>query len=414
MRSRRRSLGHRGDRLGITSACAEQTTACESVSWFEGDHLRVCGADLGVAGDWSRAMGSPPRVRSRRTGEFERLRILGITSACAEQTRPCSRADRPCRDRLRVCGADLDAVDAVAGYEGSPPRVRSRRLASSLSSPCSGITSACAEQTGAPMTAKTTARDHLRVCGADGALAPASHGDAGSPPRVQSRQHRGATHPRPQRITSACAEQTSWPRWSWRCARDHLRVCGADFRGGWPVHLRGGSPPRVRSRPDYASLADQRPGITSACAEQTSTSTTPSFQVWDHLRVCGADHATPLGDGYYEGITSACAEQTTTPRCGSDAVWDHLRVCGADPMLARLTPLASGSPPRVRSRHPDDVPDVQQVGITSACAEQTQVDKGRKLVAEDHLRVCGADTVPDLTLRPRRGSPPRVRSRLPR
>ena len=261
------------------------------------------------------------------------------------------------------------------------------------------------------MTAKTTARDHLRVCGADGALAPASHGDAGSPPRVRSRQHRGATHPRPQRITSACAEQTSWPRWSWRCARDHLRVCGADFRGGWPVHLRGGSPPRVRSRPDYASLADQRPGITSACAEQTSTSTTPSFQVWDHLRVCGADHATPLGDGYYEGITSACAEQTTTPRCGSDAVWDHLRVCGADPMLARLTPLASGSPPRVRSRHPDDVPDVQQVGITSACAEQTLATMDELSEGGDHLRVCGADREPEDYRGEHPGSPPRVRSR---
>ena len=260
----------------------------------------------------------------------------------------------------------------------------------------------------------TAMRDHLRVCRADNTVEQLIHDLNGSPPREQSRRQVPDPPELNTGISSACAEQTLWARWSWRCARDHLRVCGADFRGGWPVHLRGGSPPRVRSRPDYASLADQRPGITSACAEQTSTSTTPSFQVWDRLRVCGADHATPLGDGYYEGITSACAEQPTTPRCWSDAVWDHLRVCGADPMLARLTPLASGSPPRVRSRHPDDVPDVQQVGITSACAEQTQVDKGRKLVAEDHLRVCGADTVPDLTLRPRRGSPPRVRSRLPR
>ena len=212
-------------------------------------------------------------------------------------------------------------------------------------------------------------------------------------------------------ITSACAEQTATFLCSTCRCRDHLRVCGADTSLSRMSPGRGGSPPRVRSRPDYASLADQRPGITSACAEQTSTSTTPSFQVWDHLRVCGADHATPLGDGYYEGITSACAEQTTTPRCGSDAVWDHLRVCGADTGRQGTQTRSGGSPPRVRSRHRTGFDAAAATRITSACAEQTAEVDGDVVDVVDHLRVCGADFGDDGRAVRGRGSPPRVRSR---
>ena len=127
-------------------------------------------------------------------------------------------------------------------------------------------------------------------------------------------------------------------------------MCGADPWGQiQPVH-HVGSPPRVRSR--HASL--------------------------------------PTGHVNH-GITSACAEQTTPCLHCPPVIRDHLRVCGAD-ILGRLPrPAVPGSPPRVRSRHPDSVIPPVNRGITSACAEQTAIWVDVSDALGDHLRVCGAD-----------------------
>ena len=232
--------------------------------------------------------GSPPRVRSRRRGRRGRARRPGITSACAEQT----------------AGKYLQ----IAPFKGSPPRVRSRRPATWACTSSTGITSACAEQTHGCTGHSQAARDHLRVCGADPSLLYTSIPEGGSPPRVRSRLSRSTTPPRAG-ITSACAEQTVGVDVFGQWDGDHLRVCGADYSATAGTILKTGSPPRVRSRPDGRSRVCGGVGITSACAEQTS-STTPSLAAAvDHLRVCGADRAR---------------------RTAAVAVW--------------------GSPPRVRSR----------------------------------------------------------------
>ena len=71
--------------------------------------------------------GSPPRVRSRQVGAIGSAIHRGITSACAEQTSTRPAGTGPPKDHLRVCGAD-DALALDVGAEpGSPPRVRSRR-----------------------------------------------------------------------------------------------------------------------------------------------------------------------------------------------------------------------------------------------------------------------------------------------
>ncbi len=154
---------------GITSACAEQTKWRVFQREKRWDHLRVCGADELKQSGTGTVTGSPPRVRSRRCHSPGSPRIHGITSACAEQTTArrrrnrCFRGSPPrvrsrrslplvgrtrpgitsaCaeqtswrrtlpprrRDHLRVCGAD-DCFAAVSlAFAGSPPRVRSRHL----------------------------------------------------------------------------------------------------------------------------------------------------------------------------------------------------------------------------------------------------------------------------------------------
>ena len=152
-------------------------------------------------------------------------------------------------------------------------------------------------------------RDHLRVCGADASNLPEDQQESGSPPRVRSRPRMAQEQRCKRRITSACAEQTTSSNTALQPNRDHLRVCGADAAFGAGDTAHSGSPPRVRSR---------RPA--------------------EHHRICP------------QGITSACAEQTSGNTCSMTSTRDHLRVCGADVHTERNKPVQWGSPPRVRSR----------------------------------------------------------------
>ena len=173
--------------------------------------------------------------------------------------------------------------------------------------------------------------------------------------------------------------------------RDHLRVCGADARASSSVLSISGSSPRVRSRQLVDFTVVFCHGIISACAEQTKSFPKANVILWDHLRVCGADHPT-VHHGYrgvgssprvrsrqccvrhhtsFLRIISACAEQTSSCASRTIACGDHLRVCGADSSTTYPTTWDEGSSPRVRSRLRGGPGDGDVVGIISACAEQT-------------------------------------------
>ena len=172
------------------------------------DHLRVCGADLARTPVMMLRWGSPSRVRSR-PGRFAQDRVqLGITSACAEQTRQRRSRYPPPRDHLRVCGADDGITVGTPVQLGSPPRVRSRQNLLRIKHGKQRITSACAEQTAVAVTGIVVFGDHLRVCGADPNRTTRTLSSSGSPPRVRSRPLQNSGEHLLRGITSACAEQT--------------------------------------------------------------------------------------------------------------------------------------------------------------------------------------------------------------
>ena len=350
----------------------EQTAILSPESSTPRDHLRVCGADQSPACHAVSQSGSPPRVRSRRSGRAGVWAERGITSACAEQTIWRNAAKPRPRDHLRVCGADEWFDHGRPTEEGSPPRVRGRLGVLDPFGERDGITSACAEQTGAWTSRGGRCRDHLRVCGADLDAVSSMLMPAGSPPRVRSGHRHGGRHAGGRGITSACAEQTRWATMIGSHAGDHLRVCGADRIRHYRPTGEPGSPPRVRSRPRDLEADVVDLGITSACAEQTS----------------------PVGYTPY-------------------LRWNHLRVCGADDIAAIVHAATEGSPPRVRSRLAMWRMRIGCRGITSACAEQTLFHRGTERYGEDHLRVCGADSDRYNDYDYGVGSPPRVRSRPP-
>ena len=234
-------------------------------------------------------MGSSPRVRSRQKEAARKPLPSGIISACAEQT--LRRPTRPHhgRDHLRVCGADLMATLCDPFRLGSSPRVRSRPHVVDDDVTRGGIISACAEQTVSSASRSGSARDHLRVCGADSHCTRQTIHRSGSSPRVRSRLRCSIVRWVGRGIISACAEQTTASKPSTGCRRDHLRVCGADDRNGRRRFGHVGSSPRVRSRRAGQAGAGLEGGIISACAEQTPTGFWPASDTRDHLRVCGAD-----------------------------------------------------------------------------------------------------------------------------
>ena len=241
----------------------------------------------------SPASGSPPRVRSRPWWPGGIPRHPGITSACAEQTAQRHDVRHISQDHLRVCGADSLACCAAAFALGSPPRVRSRLPRRCPRRRGAGITSACAEQTWIGARTVNSPWDHLRVCGADRVPAIRGVSQIGSPPRVRSRRRNKHGNTRSAGITSACAEQTEMSMKTLIRRRDHLRVCGADSVGAMSGSSGLGSPPRVRSRPVLLHDHPIEGGITSACAEQTHSTSTTRPSKRDHLRVCGADGLIP-------------------------------------------------------------------------------------------------------------------------
>ena len=354
-------------------------------------------------------------MRSRRSAQPATARIRGIISACAEQTNSFPHTSHSARDHLRVCGAD-DIVEASdSADKGSSPRVRSRRVRSAGRTDAERIISACAEQTALMASEMFSRRDHLRVCGADA--------------RMTQRPQLGGGG-----IISACAEQTVRSSRPSDPTGDHLRVCGADRSEVDACVSELGSSPRVRSRLLHQGPEGRVVGIISACAEQTRSCT--SSRTWrrDHLRVCGADlrRAWPpahwagssprvrsrrkgIGiDSPAGGIISACAEQTSTRSPWCCRGWDHLRVCGADSGVLSSSTRRHGSSPRVRSRPPCRLCKSRRGGIISACAEQTRPRPQTANGNRDHLRVCGADPAIVTGIGHLRGSSPRVRSRLPR
>ena len=111
--------------------------------------------------------------------------------------------------------------------------------------------------------------DHLRVCGADTGERKQMAKLLGSSPRVRSRLLKARQAAATERIISACAEQTRISLGRTSRYRDHLRVCGADHASIPKPELDAGSSPRVRSRRTETVVLGPTGGIISACAEQT-------------------------------------------------------------------------------------------------------------------------------------------------
>ena len=168
-------------------------------------------------------------------------------------------------------------------------------------------------------------------------------------------------------------------------------------------------PPRARRIPGCAARYPAVDGTTSACAENTATSSHGVPTGRNYLRVRGEYILSGIAYSVEEelpprarrirwvrtmisgshGTTSACAENTDRQGSAGETAGNYLRVRGEYPVWFRINDARAELPPRAR-RIPGDPPVAgDPPGTTSACAENTSRAKPPEPYPRNYLRVRG-------------------------
>ena len=113
-----------------------------------------------------------------------------------------------------------------------------------------------------------------------------------------------------------------------------------------------------------------------------------------------------------DGITPACAGKTARQKIRWSGWEDHPRVCGENVFASSPHQPHRGSPPRVRGKLPISTNGAFYSRITPACAGKTWGEIKHMRWGEDHPRVCGENRCVAESHPGSEGSPPRVRGKL--
>ena len=131
----------------ITPACAGKTPADSQSASASADHPRMRGEDPTGCPSTMWFPGSPPHARGRRPSSASLPLAARITPACAGKTGPPAVGPRANVDHPRMRGEDgmVELVDPRTS--GSPPHARGRRERRRGRLRLRGITPACAGKT---------------------------------------------------------------------------------------------------------------------------------------------------------------------------------------------------------------------------------------------------------------------------
>ena len=157
----------------------------------------------------------------------------------------------------------------LAGMWELPPRARRIQHMKCFTAKVLGTTSACAENTGLKYFREIDPGNYLRVRGEyAGPIGVANH-EWELPPRARRILRPGNLCKHLHGTTSACAENTMRLRMIWGMVWNYLRVRGEYPLIPWPGGCASELPPRARRIPQRASNCQKLRGTTSACAENT-------------------------------------------------------------------------------------------------------------------------------------------------
>ena len=357
--------------MGTTSACAENTAKRGSFFLAIGNYLRVRGEYYRKTADHQPPGELPPRARRIPTTPPPGAAGGGTTSACAENTFDLLpkalfewnylrvRGEYACREPMTCVNSEL------------PPRARRIPEAITLAVIGAGTTSACAENTQMQMGWKTPIWNYLRVRGEYLPSLLAARHTSELPPRARRILTGGFGFLGFEGTTSACAENTSFPRLQQRLCKNYLRVRGEYTWGATESCDQAELPPRARRILPNRLPIQIKNGTTSACAENTFLAGAIAEKPGNYLRVRG-EYGKPISRGEVSmelpprarrihatnhikynhiGTTSACAENTHQQSAPAHPHRNYLRVRGEYEGKFTVTVARLELPPRARRIH---------------------------------------------------------------
>ena len=194
--------------IRITPACAGNTLCRSSPIVAFRDHPRMRGEYL-TATRWpDSSRGSPPHARGIQPRLTLPLVLIGITPACAGNTRSRRQPGEIPRDHPRMRGEYTDVCALEDGTQGSPPHARGIRTVLAVDSVHQGITPACAGNTECRLLFWVSVRDHPRMRGEYYLSIPGMRFCLGSPPHARGIRGHALGSNRQSGITPACAGNT--------------------------------------------------------------------------------------------------------------------------------------------------------------------------------------------------------------
>ena len=191
-------------------------------------------------------MGSPPLARGIPKGIGNSIPRIGITPACAGNTTAAIFPTVQQRDHPRLRGEYIRSIRFIPCVPGSPPLARGIHTMTSNGSGFVGITPACAGNTDRCGTNYRYQTDHPRLRGEYSDVHITDDRVTGSPPLARGIRRWKKEKHCATRITPACAGNTFITKYCVDRLGDHPRLRGeyADH----PVKTRQseGSPPLAR------------------------------------------------------------------------------------------------------------------------------------------------------------------------
>ena len=137
----------KGSRIGITPACAGNTRSYHSCIPTRRDHPRMRG-EYGYSGFlWYESQGSPPHARGILRKHNWNISLRGITPACAGNTPLWCRHLFRYWDHPRMRGEYSNYLKSFGSLPGSPPHARGIRSERRGEQDSLRITPACAGNT---------------------------------------------------------------------------------------------------------------------------------------------------------------------------------------------------------------------------------------------------------------------------
>ena len=173
---------------------------------------------------------------------------------------------------------------------------------------------------------------------------------------------------------------------------DHPRVCGEKYQD------KNGNKRTAGITPAYAGKSHCHPGQCGrngdhprVCGEKNIDFTSFGMVIGSPPRMRGKAVSTPQEKNIIR-ITPAYAGKSCSSSSSSFFVWDHPRVCGEKQIFSSVGSFAPGSPPRMRGKElPRHFVELC-IGITPAYAGKRRSSATRPTGAPDHPRVCGEKT----------------------